>query len=284
MDEEIDYIFCKICGERFLQLNHRHIKTHNLTTKEYKEKFNVEKLTSKEFIKNRENTFLKRFKAKNQFGRVEVREKLDKKQIYKNSLKAIKLKYGVDNISSLEWIKLKKEKTNLKNCGYNNNLKFPGVIEKSIATRKEKAFKSAISRLLPKNEKDLENLLKLEKKIYQRVRVEIRGALKGKNNLNKLGYRISDLEKHLKSSLPLGYTWEDFINKRTDLHIDHIIPRTLYKITSYECEDFKKCWNIRNLRLIPSIENISKNNKLDINLISKYKIEDLLPNNILIEK
>ena len=60
--EGIDYITCKICGSHFKQLNHRHLMTcHNISTKEYKSKYNVKSLTLKKYSKTREKTFLKKY-------------------------------------------------------------------------------------------------------------------------------------------------------------------------------------------------------------------------------
>jgi hypothetical protein len=39
----------------------------------------------------------------------------------------------------------------------------------------------------------------------------------------------------------------------------------------------KKCWDLRNLRPLEIKENCSKQDKLDIELIKQYNIEDLLP-------
>lgn len=59
-------------------------------------------------------------------------------------------------------------------------------------------------------------------------------------------------------------------------HIDHIIPCKLYDFS--KADEIKKCFNYRNLRLIPSIENLSKKDTLDLPLIESLKITDLLPN------
>lgn len=44
-----------------------------------------------------------------------------------------------------------------------------------------------------------------------------------------------------------------------------------------EYKEFLKCWNYRNLRIIPALENLSKSDKLNIELVDKYNIKDLLP-------
>jgi hypothetical protein len=68
-------------------------------------------------------------------------------------------------------------------------------------------------------------------------------------------------------------------NKNEIIHIDHIIPVKLYDFENIE--EIKKCWNPKNLRLIPGIENIKKSDNLDFVLIKKYNIEHLLPKGII---
>lgn len=75
-----------------------------------------------------------------------------------------------------------------------------------------------------------------------------------------VGYTINDLFKHLKKTMPKDYCWKDFIEGK--LHIDHIIPISVFNYTQPEHHDFKRCWSLENLRLLPSKENIIKGNKL----------------------
>ena len=100
---------------------------------------------------------------------------------------------------------------------------------------------------------------------------------KNRSSWEKLvGYTLEDLINHLKNTSE--YLIEDYLNRK--LHIDHIIPQSLYDFSSYEDKEFKKCWNLRNLRLTSAKENLIKNNKIDIELIREYNIEDLLPKEI----
>ncbi|GAI73524.1 unnamed protein product, partial [marine sediment metagenome] len=43
--------------------------------------------------------------------------------------------------------------------------------------------------------------------------------------------------------------WKDYLNR--DLHIDHIIPKSAFNFTKPEHTDFKRCWALDNLRLLP---------------------------------
>jgi hypothetical protein len=99
-----------------------------------------------------------------------------------------------------------------------------------------------------------------------------------KSNTNKknktmtyVGCSKEELLLHLKSTKKTEWQNEK-------LHIDHIIPRALYDHTDED--EIYKCWNWRNLRYLPEKENLSKHNKLDMNLVKQCAIEDLLPKEI----
>jgi 5-methylcytosine-specific restriction endonuclease McrA len=93
---------------------------------------------------------------------------------------------------------------------------------------------------------------------------EIRRSLKGKKNYKKwetlVGYTKVDLIKRLKSTLPRGYVWQDFLDGR--LHIDHTIPISAFNYNSPDQIDFKQCWALTNLRLLTEKENRIKGNEL----------------------
>ena len=84
----------------------------------------------------------------------------------------------------------------------------------------------------------------------------------GKSWLDLVDYTLCDLIKRLKKTLPKGYTWQDFLKKDV-LHIDHIIPKSVYNYTKPEHEDFKRCWALENLQLLPAKENKIKGAKLE---------------------
>jgi hypothetical protein len=73
-----------------------------------------------------------------------------------------------------------------------------------------------------------------------------------------LGYTSEELIAHLNTTMPEGYTWDDL----SKLHIDHIIPISHFKYSSTEDPDFKKCWDLTNLQLLPAAENLEKKNML----------------------
>jgi len=94
----------------------------------------------------------------------------------------------------------------------------------------------------------------------------IRRALKYSNHNKEkhwesiLGYKISELRLRLKSTIPKGYIWQDYINRK--LELDHIIPVNAFNYTNVNHIDFRKSWGLNNLRLIPKKENRIKSDNL----------------------
>tara|TARA_Y100000593_G_scaffold72819_1_gene133788 strand:- start:248 stop:883 length:636 start_codon:yes stop_codon:yes gene_type:complete len=96
------------------------------------------------------------------------------------------------------------------------------------------------------------------------------GKTKNASILSYISCSIESLQEHLNSTKKPD--WGD------DLHIDHIIPKTSFDHTNEQ--EIKKCWNWRNLRYLPAEENLSKSDKLDMDLVKSYGIEDLLPEGV----
>lgn len=104
--------------------------------------------------------------------------------------------------------------------------------------------------------------------LTRRMRAGITQSLKrvgqpGKNGLPwaaLVGYTVADLRARLGGTMPEGYSWQDFLDGR--LHIDHIIPVSAFCFTGPDDIDFRRCWALSNLQLLPAIANMSKSNRL----------------------
>ena len=96
---------------------------------------------------------------------------------------------------------------------------------------------------------------------------QLRKSLNGKGGKNRrtweslVGYTVDELEARLRKTMPDGYTWADYLSG--ELHVDHIIPVAAHNFTSSDDIDFKRCWALKNLRLLPKLENIRKKDKID---------------------
>jgi len=101
----------------------------------------------------------------------------------------------------------------------------------------------------------------ITKKMSKRIRDSLKDNKNGRRWEDLVGYNLNKLVNRLKKTIPRGYTWVDYLEKR--LHIDHIIPKSAFNYTRPENPDFKRCWALNNLRLLPKKENLNKHNKLD---------------------
>lgn len=100
--------------------------------------------------------------------------------------------------------------------------------------------------------------------LNEKIRGSIKTALKGNKNgrhwENLVGYTLKNLKKHLGQTLPNGYCWNDYL--RGYLHVDHIIPIKAFVFNKPEDKEFKQCWSLWNLRLLPARQNWFKNDKI----------------------
>ena len=84
-----------------------------------------------------------------------------------------------------------------------------------------------------------------------------RGGIKKAGRLKVLlGYSIKQLENRLDKTMPVDYTWNDFLTGKLD--IDHIRPIKLFNYNSQKDPEFKKCWALSNLRLLTIYDNRSR--------------------------
>jgi predicted DNA-binding protein YlxM (UPF0122 family) len=103
------------------------------------------------------------------------------------------------------------------------------------------------------------------------MRSAIYHSLKGNKNgwhwEELAGYTVEDLRKHIESLWEPWMNWDNWgkydPNRRT-WQIDHIKPVSSFNITGPECEDFKQCWALENLRPVPAIENILKKDRVNL--------------------
>jgi hypothetical protein len=75
-----------------------------------------------------------------------------------------------------------------------------------------------------------------------------------------IGYTPIELENHLRNTIPEGFTWAHFLSG--DLHIDHVIPLSVFNFERETDADFRRAWSLGNLQLLPSEVNILKSNNL----------------------
>lgn len=72
-----------------------------------------------------------------------------------------------------------------------------------------------------------------------------------------VGYTLEALYRHLERQFLRGMSWDNM----GTWHIDHILPRAMFKYETPDCPDFKACWAISNLRPLWSQDNQAKSDK-----------------------
>jgi len=223
-------------------------------TKEYYIK-NREKIIaySKEYKENNKEKIKKTRKKQMKQWRINNSEKIseyNKKHYIKNKEKI--LEYGK------KWRKENREK--VREQGRISYEKHKEEIKKRFKKWKENN-PNYYSQYMKKRWKT-----DLKFNLNYRIRKVLSDCLKGKEAKagrawqTLVGYTLNDLLKRLKLTMPLGYTWQDYLKGK--LHIDHIIPIRAFIFKKPEDEEFKQCWSLHNLRLLPAKENISKNDSI----------------------
>lgn len=110
-----------------------------------------------------------------------------------------------------------------------------------------------------RRKKDLKFRLNLN--ISTAIYFSLKGNKNGRHWEELVGYTLMELKSHLEKTIPDEYTWQDYLNGK--LHVDHIIPISVFNFSEATHLDFKRCWALKNLQLLPAIENLKKQNKLN---------------------
>ena len=153
---------------------------------------------------------------------------------------------------------------------WNKDKKFP-----QIAGSNNYRWNGGKKAMKERQKKDLK--YRLNKRIRNLLICHMKKSQKrGRHWEDLVSYTINQLKKRLKETMPVNYAWRDFLNG--ELHIDHILPIKLFQFKTPEDEEFRQCWNLYNLRLLPAKENIIKKDKITnpILLYLLFKEEKLL--------
>ncbi|MBA7554373.1 hypothetical protein ES705_46988 [subsurface metagenome] len=182
------------------------------------------------------------------------------KQYYKNNLEKVKERSKQWYKNNLEYMKKYAKKY------YKNNLEKVNKCHKQWRKNNIEEVRKYHNQYQKDRDKiDLKFNLnrKIGKAICQSLKINNYGQSnkKGRHWEPLVGYTLNDLLDRLRKTMPAGYTWKDYLTG--DLHIDHIIPISAFNFTRPEHTDFKRCWELENLQLLPAKENLIKHNNLD---------------------
>ena len=107
----------------------------------------------------------------------------------------------------------------------------------------------------------------------------IRSIRQNKNGLvweKVLGFTLNDLKKHLETIFDETMNWNNYGSWGIAL----IIPKSYYHYNGISSE-FKKCWSLKNMYPL-QIEKCKKR-KINIKLVKKYNLYDILPFGIILD-
>jgi hypothetical protein len=90
------------------------------------------------------------------------------------------------------------------------------------------------------------------------------GGKNGGSILNFLPFTIQELKDHLEKQFDSWMSWNNYGKYNPDhdtWQIDHIIPHSSFHYETMDCDEFRECWALKNLRPLETIENVIKGNK-----------------------
>ncbi len=111
------------------------------------------------------------------------------------------------------------------------------------------------------NEPEYEKRLRLRCNMANAINKSLNRKKNGASWEQLTGYTLDDLIRHLEKQFQPGMTWKN--HKYDGWQIDHIIPISVFNISSSADIDFKRCWALKNLRPLWGLENLSKRAKIE---------------------
>lgn len=248
--------------------------------KEYKKTYRIKnKNKIKEYNRIRyiENKDIIRARAKQYYENEDNKEKIrkQKKQYYEDNKEKLKVYDKIWRITNKDVIKERGKlyyKNNKEKCNQYYKDNFCKIRGRDKQYRKDniekireyqKTWRRKNNERLNKNQCDrVKTDLKfnLNRRISTAIRISLRNNKNGKHWENLVGYNMNDLIERLERTMPEKYTWRDYLQGK--LQIDHIIPKSVFHFTKPEHIDFKRCWSLNNLRLLPARDNLVKSSHL----------------------
>lgn len=125
----------------------------------------------------------------------------------------------------------------------------------------DQIYAEAAKKVSAKKRRRMKNSLKLNNRILSGIRFSLIEQKHGSRWESLVGYTTDQLKRHLERQFKDGMSWESFL--KGEIHIDHIIPKSVFNFEKPEDDDFKRCWSLKNLQPLWAKDNIKKSNKLD---------------------
>ncbi len=171
-------------------------------------------------------------------------------------------RYYLDNIDKRkEYEKNNKERKDIKFKDYRINYRLEHKKELTKYFKKYNQEHKAERTAYGNNRRKTDLKYNLNHKISGAILKALKRNKNGYHWEDLVGYTLDALMNRLFQTMPKDYNWQDYMEGR--LHLDHIIPNNVFNYDNPKHPDFKRCWELSNLQLLPASENISKSNKLE---------------------
>jgi hypothetical protein len=122
----------------------------------------------------------------------------------------------------------------------------------------------------------------IKEKLNVSMRHGLSYSLSGRKNNRHwedlVGYTNEQLKKHIESQFTEGMSWDRYSGG--EIHIDHILPISLFEFNDINDIQFKICWSLDNLQPLWKSDNLKKGDCLDNgmrtqNMTKEQKLEYL---------
>jgi len=181
-------------------------------------------------------------------------KKQEYKEICKNCEGEFKIKYRQEKEICPKCNKKKWEQNNIENAVSRQRRwlqKNPGYLKQYAQLPKTKERISNYFKQLRKNSPKF----RLDCNMGNLMGLSLKGKKAGRKWENLVNYSLEDLIGHLEKKFDKNMTWENY---GAYWQVDHIKPRSLFKYTSSEEAEFKKCWDLDNLQPLEKFQNMKK--------------------------
>ena len=165
-----------------------------------------------------------------------------------------------------EWVEKNKEK--YKKIRYEYRQK-PEIKEKirKVAKKWDKNHSEQKNERMRKYRNKVKNTIsfRLKNMMSAAIYHSLKRNKKGHRWEKLVGYTVDKLREHIEMQFEPWMNWDNWgilNNNKNKWQIDHIRPISSFDITDEKCENFRKCWSLKNLRPLKASENIRKKDKI----------------------
>lgn len=152
--------------------------------------------------------------------------------------------------------KHKEKKSKYRKNRYLTNKSIESVKNKEWRLKNIEKTKNTSRKYYQKNKKEINLKKKIRAQNNSKIRIDstirlvVRNMLHGQKAKRSwqdlVGYSANDLFSYLESKFTQGMSWDNY--GKGGWHVDHIIPKVLFKYNSAEHPAFKACWALSNLQ------------------------------------